>query len=364
MQGRAWCAGAVVLVLLADFNLLLLWRHYHATGGGMAPRPAFGALDGVCGPPAHLEEGSQAVLIEVEYNCAALPPCEYVARGLKAGRATVDLCVHSPEDDTIISSVLLGGEFYEPDIIADFAARLESRPTGVVIDAGANIGMYAVVAAALGHHVYAFEPFEPNALRLRQSACRNNVAQYVHLFGNALGDQRRNTTIAFPTKGNLSKGLVDYRGPLLRRNIPMVKLDDVLPLIRRRHRRLPLHLLKVDVEGFEARVLRGALHLLEEEKPPAIFMEFQPRFLMRSGCSGSALLAALVSLGYANITERATEGAHSLQLPATADHYEMEAWLITLCAVHKAADLLLQLPEHATPPVVAHPRDHPIAGVI
>jgi Methyltransferase FkbM domain len=55
--------------------------------------------------------------------------------------------------------------------------------------------------------------------------------------------------------------------------------------------------MKIDVEGHEVEVLRGA-HLTIERYRPDLLLEYCPDLLEASGASGDELLAILRSLGY------------------------------------------------------------------
>ena len=53
---------------------------------------------------------------------------------------------------------------WEPHIVKDFQNILYSDPDLGFIDIGANIGLYSLVALAMGHTVLAVEPFKVNIL--------------------------------------------------------------------------------------------------------------------------------------------------------------------------------------------------------
>ena len=67
------------------------------------------------------------------------------------------LCLHDPRKDRFISARLLAGKMWEEQSVRTFLHVLRSHPTAGVLDIGANIGVYTVLAAALGRNVVAVE---------------------------------------------------------------------------------------------------------------------------------------------------------------------------------------------------------------
>lgn len=137
------------------------------------------------------------------------------------------------------------------------------RPGQVVFDIGANVGYYTLLASSLvGKHgkVYAFEPLSENLIYLRQHLVLNNISN-VEVIEAAVADV--SGTGSFDPGLNRSMGhLTAHSGFPVR----VVSLDDLIE-----NEQLPApDCLKIDVEGAEARVLRGALGVLSRH--PKIFL--------------------------------------------------------------------------------------------
>jgi FkbM family methyltransferase len=151
-------------------------------------------------------------------------------------------------------------ERYEQELLM----RL-TRPGDVVFDIGANVGFYTLLAAHLvgdRGSVVAFEPAARNVGYLRRHLELNALTN-VRVLEAAVGD--RVGTAVFETGPTFSEGRLvadDSPGPGQCR-IGLVTLDD---LLARGEVPLP-KLLKIDVEGAEYAVLRGAVNLLERARP-------------------------------------------------------------------------------------------------
>lgn len=135
---------------------------------------------------------------------------------------------------------------YEPEIQALLQETV--RPGDVVFDVGANVGFFSVLAARLGAKVYAFEPVPQNASRIARNAARNGLD--IEVVPAAVWDSADG--VALVPGESLSEWHAEGGGGIL-----SITLDDFI-----RTHDAP-DVLKIDVEGAEGRVLRGAAALLE-----------------------------------------------------------------------------------------------------
>lgn len=164
-------------------------------------------------------------------------------------------------------------------------------PGDMVIDVGANIGHYASQFASLvgpRGRVLAIEPDPRNAARLRLRLARRPQAR-VHQVaaGEAPGDIR-----LYLSRNNSADHRTFDSGdgrPSIR--VACVRLDDMVPPGCR------VQLIKIDVQGHELAVLRGARRVIEESPNIRVVMEYWPHGLRKAGCEPEKLLRCIEECG-------------------------------------------------------------------
>jgi len=145
---------------------------------------------------------------------------------------------------------------------------------GTVIDVGANIGIWAIGAARrVGPRgtVHAFEPLETNFSRLIPNIELNRISNIVPQ-RLALMDHAGSLKFFPSPNKNSGVGRVvtdEWQGPHC--TVDAVTLDAYCE----RHGITSVDLLKLDVEGAEYFVLKGASKLLGSKKPPTIIFEVE-----------------------------------------------------------------------------------------
>jgi FkbM family methyltransferase len=146
-----------------------------------------------------------------------------------------------------------------------FAALAASSQ--LVIDIGANTGLWSLVALAAGTaDVIAFEPVAESAAQIVRNLSANDWVDRCAVRQEAVGSTTGFTTFhvpdgPFPASASLNPS--GFRGqPGTQKALPVVRLDDVLD-------RSP-DLVKIDVEGFEDEVLKGMERLLREAQPKIV----------------------------------------------------------------------------------------------
>jgi FkbM family methyltransferase len=166
------------------------------------------------------------------------------------------------------------------------------NPGDGFIDVGANIGCYSILAlnnVGKDGAVFAFE-VDPRSLRcLFRSKIRfgyENLSIHaiaagakVELVNIQANEEMGNTYVLQQPGGHF---------------FPMLPLDVFMPVFSERRVRV----LKVDVEGAELDVLRGATQILTKNKP-VIIIEVIESHMARFGHNKDALILFLKKLGYA-----------------------------------------------------------------
>jgi FkbM family methyltransferase len=130
----------------------------------------------------------------------------------------------------------------------------------VLVDIGANVGMFTIVAAAFGYRVIAFEAMPDNVRAIRETLCWNpHLADRVALFPYGLGATRATCRIISADE-NIADGhvvcdekeLVAYGDEYAQRGkVEIVRLDEILGGVE-------VPVVKIDVEGYEPHVLKGS----------------------------------------------------------------------------------------------------------
>ena len=80
------------------------------------------------------------------------------------------LCIHEPKYDHHISGQLKENGMWEPTNVRSFIKQLEEVPDANVIDIGANIGLYTLLAAKMKRYVIAVEPLHENLNRIHKAS--------------------------------------------------------------------------------------------------------------------------------------------------------------------------------------------------
>lgn len=181
-------------------------------------------------------------------------------------------------------------EVYEPDLWLRILSAVQ--PGDVFLDVGAYVGLYAIAAAKrIGRtgHVYAFEPDPENFNMLCRQISLNGLHGLVEARQAAVGDD--DGTVSFASGRSVESHIVSKGED----GVPVqaCRLDSVCPDFK-------VNIIKIDVEGFEEKVLQGAERLLSDEqrKPRVMFIEVHPYNWHLCGTTSDSLINRLTKSGY------------------------------------------------------------------
>jgi FkbM family methyltransferase len=225
------------------------------------------------------------------------------------------------------------GCWHELDVMTTVTHAL--RPGDAVVDGGANAGLVTIHMAALVGPAGEVIAFEPGALQA--AACRwhlqVNELTNVTLHELGLSDEEGEATFKVMGFDNFANGTL---GPVPERfgsdvsqvrTVRIVRGDDFADPDDPR----PL-LIKLDIEGFEERALRGLMRTIERRRP-AIMPEVNGEMLELNGSSAEAVHDLLAPLGYRPwaLDRGGFRSRHRLHLhPLTREQVRLEKDLIFL----------------------------------
>ena len=166
-----------------------------------------------------------------------------------------------------VEDVILRGVEGQPEALLVKKLRNELPFNMNFIDVGGNIGTFLWQFTDKCAEAYVFEPI-PKLNNVIARSIEYNNDRKVKLIAKAVGDQpsvvkmldNNNSSIV---SGNITEAVID---------IPVTTLDIEFPSISK------VDFIKIDVEGYEVSVLKGAVKLIDQHRP-IILVEVHPIYL-------------------------------------------------------------------------------------
>ncbi|MBL8229379.1 MAG: FkbM family methyltransferase [Bryobacterales bacterium] len=197
------------------------------------------------------------------------------------------------------SSLFIASYFAYKRHLEDPFDKLSRHPHwfrgGHLIDAGANIGYCSALFSRLidpEYKVFAFEP-EAENFALLQRVIRKQTRSTVHATQAALGAFNGQIGLCLNPKHH-GDHRVSETGPA-DQMVPLISLDTFL---EERGAMTPVRLIKIDVQGYELAVCRGAVRTLERNPDCIVVLEYMPEALKALGVDPPELLAWFGQRGY------------------------------------------------------------------
>jgi FkbM family methyltransferase len=174
--------------------------------------------------------------------------------------------------------------------------KLANQACGLMFDVGADIGTFAAFFCKVSHHnAVCFEPVPHSQRLIEKTAKLNGLRDRIEVIPTALGDKigavimhhDKSTGFAYPQNYRLS----DASG-VTKISAQVTTIDAV-----RSSAKGNLALVKIDVEGMEDEVLRGAAKTLDQERP-VVLLEVHHDYLRQRGINAAKILSEIVEHGY------------------------------------------------------------------
>lgn len=174
------------------------------------------------------------------------------------------------------------------------------KNAAVIFDVGANIGTTTLFFAQKNPRatIYAFEPHPDTFIRLKENIALNDFSNTL-LINEGLGEKMEYLNLyevnsSNPGMNRIKRKDNDHDYPF--KTVYINTIDQFVKV----NKIEKIDFIKIDVEGFELSVLKGAEETLKASKP-IIFLELDDNNLQENGATAKTLIEFLMAVGYQQI---------------------------------------------------------------
>jgi FkbM family methyltransferase len=174
-------------------------------------------------------------------------------------------CLPLRNNDLIQSSIFLNEKYFEENQLLYYTNVFRNgiigtlMKKGAVLDIGANIGNHTLYFAneCNAKRIYAFEPVKETFQMLTDNIKINHLEQKVELINKGVGDKVTQASIKRFLSDNIGGTSLEFNedGRIEIISIDSMKIAE------------PVVLMKIDVEGLEMSVIKGAASLIKRDMP-------------------------------------------------------------------------------------------------
>jgi FkbM family methyltransferase len=198
------------------------------------------------------------------------------------------------------------------------------KPSMICLDVGANMGEMALHMAKLAGPsgaVLAFEPVAAIHERLQGNIQRNHLQETIRSFQIALSDTSGQCEIAFAGADADNQGLgsivnLQQGATVLRQQVKTETLDDFAA----QQKLTRIDLIKIDIQGAEIKMLKGAAGVVEKLSPD-LLLEISPDDLKAAGNNSRDLCELIENSGYQMYELKRGKIGNRIQLAAVAPNF-------------------------------------------
>ncbi|XP_061179562.1 uncharacterized protein LOC133188198 [Saccostrea echinata] len=202
------------------------------------------------------------------------PSAKFVRTQLRGPQQT-PINVYAPQEDKWVSGNIIRRGIWEGKLVKRIHDILKNEPKVVFLDIGANVGVFSLTVAKLGRYVIAVDALDGNVARLCRSVQDGKLGSHMTIIHNALSNQREKVALG-SHKRNVGGTYVKRKEKLLidrvgqnKMVVNAILLDDLLEIFN-----IEKAVIKMDVEMFEANVLKGAEKFFKAVRVEYLLMEF------------------------------------------------------------------------------------------
>jgi len=169
----------------------------------------------------------------------------------------MDTKVYLHGEGDIACDNIIKGQFFEEHLVHFFNKII--KPDFIILEGGAHVGMHTVRFSKLvpDGHVYSFEASPRNFQMVNKTITENEIKN-VRVVNNALYSENKTVYLSYHQHPDQDSVNMNYGVP-----VEAVTIDSLnLPKI---------DFIKLDVEGVELEVLKGAVNVLKSQRPIIAF---------------------------------------------------------------------------------------------
>lgn len=196
-----------------------------------------------------------------------------------------------------IGHTWVNGKVWDKPLIKKFYSLLPQNEFFVVLDLGAQTGSFSLLAKYFPNSQwYSFEPIEEAANTLKKNLLINDINN-VWVYQLAVSNFCGKTILKLPAMN--AWGLATLGSNVQRfsvqseRTVDVINLDSFIQM----NQIAKVHFIKVDTEGSELNILRGAKQLIERDHP-ILLMEYNETNLNQCNSTKKEIDQLLTQLGY------------------------------------------------------------------
>ncbi|XP_046365925.1 uncharacterized protein LOC124141816 [Haliotis rufescens] len=226
-------------------------------------------------------------------------PEKFLATTLKTSIGKMKMYIHDVAKDIHVSGSIKRTGLWDSPGVYSMVSRLKRQPGMGLIDIGAQLGTFSLVAAMMGRDVVSVDPLVENVLRLCKTVQEGHITSRVTILFSALSAKRKivtfqrlpnnigGTHISDVLKPNIDVNMDDDYN---KNYVNTVLFDDILPFVN-----FSKAFIKIDVEGHEYEALKEARKFFANIDVFGILMEW---FQIRTNKRGFQVKELMSSLNF------------------------------------------------------------------